>query len=81
MSTDWRPDLTDEQIDGICDGLTQAAAKIRHLQSLGLRVARRPNGRPLVARAEWERVFGRPPEAQPTAGQGGGTGPRWRVAA
>lgn len=81
MPDTWRPDIPDWQIDEICAGLEQSAAKVRYLRRLGIRVERRPNGRPLVARAEWERVFGRPPEDQPKAGQGGGTGPRWRVAA
>lgn len=53
-----RPDISDEEIDAICDGYTQHMAKMRFLRGLGLRVDRRPNGRPLVARAEWERVFG-----------------------
>jgi len=42
------PYLTDSQVDEICAGLTQPAAKIRYLRSLGLRVHRKPNGRPLV---------------------------------
>jgi hypothetical protein len=73
-----RPDLTDAEVDEICAGLTQSAAKCRYLRSLGLRVERRPNGRPLVARAEWERRL---------VGQGAGTitgagnSPKWRVAA
>ena len=57
MSATIRPDLDDLEVDQICIGLVQNAAKIRYLQSLGLIVARRPNGRPLVARAEWEKRF------------------------
>lgn len=51
------PDLDDQEVDRICAGLTQNAAKVKYLQSLGLLVNRRPNGRPLVARAEWEKRF------------------------
>lgn len=74
------PDLSDAEIDGICDGLTQNAAKVRHLRSLGLRVDRRPNGRPLVARAEWERVFAARGAAQ-TGAPDASNGPRWLSAA
>lgn len=41
---------TDAEVDSMCDGLTQDAAKIRFLRSLGLRVDRKPNGRPLAWR-------------------------------
>lgn len=52
-------DLSDDEVDSICSGLTQNAAKIRYLKRLGLIVERRPNGRPLVARSEWERRLSR----------------------
>lgn len=73
-----RPDLTQDEIDAICAGLSQYAAQCRYLRTLGLRVERRPNGQPLVARAEWERrlVSG---QATPTAGAG--NSPKWKVAA
>jgi hypothetical protein len=73
-----RPDLTDAEVDAICDGLQQSAAKCRYLRSLGLRVERRPNGRPLVARSEWERrlASGQTPQATPA-----GNAPKWTVAA
>lgn len=73
-----RPDLSDFEIDAICDGLVQNLAKVRYLQRLGLRVERRPNGRPLVARVEWERrlVTG---QGAPTTGAG--NAPKWKVAA
>ncbi|AKJ28748.1 DUF4224 domain-containing protein [Caldimonas brevitalea] len=51
-------DLTDEEIDRICAGLTQNAAKVRYLRSLGLHVERKPNGRPLVNRAHYNEVRG-----------------------
>ena len=47
--------LTDDEIAAICAGLRQPAAMIRYLRRLGLRVERKPNGRPLVRRADWDR--------------------------
>lgn len=44
------PYLTDDEVDEMCAGLTQDAAKIRFLRRLGLTVHRKPNGRPLVWR-------------------------------
>lgn len=73
-----RPDLSDAEVDKICEGLTQSAAKCRYLRSLGLRVERRPNGHPLVARAEWER---RLVSSQPTPTTGAGNAPKWKIAA
>ena len=62
MST--RPDLADEEVDALCSGLRQNAAKARYLVQLGLHVERRPNGRPLVMRAHAEQVLaGRTPAA------------------
>lgn len=52
------PFLTDAEIAGICDGVTLPGAQCRHLQRIGLLVQRKPNGRPLVARSEFERVLG-----------------------
>jgi hypothetical protein len=52
-----RPDLTDAEIDEICSGLRQNAAKARYLRELGLTVNTRPNGRPLVIRAHAEQVL------------------------
>jgi hypothetical protein len=51
------PALSDAEIDGLCEGLTQNAARIRYLRSLGLTVNTKPNGRPLVMRAHAERVL------------------------
>lgn len=50
------PYLTDDEVDGICAGLRQSAAMVRFLQGLGLPVQRKPNGRPLVRRADFDRV-------------------------
>ena len=52
------PYLTQQQVDAICEGLTQKAAKIRYLRGLGLHVTVKPNGDPHVARSEYERVLG-----------------------
>lgn len=52
--------LSDAEVDGMTEGLTQDAAKIRFLRRLGLRVDRKPNGRPLV----W-----RPTSPEPAEGQ------------
>lgn len=76
-----RPDLTDQQVDAICEGLTQNAAKVRYLRGLGLRVDRRPNGRPLVARADWERVYAQRQQTEDAPGdEPPANGPRWRTA-
>lgn len=58
------PFLSDDEIAQICDPLIAPAAQRRYLARLGLVVQRKPNGRPLVARAEFDRVLvGRAPEA------------------
>lgn len=44
------PYFSDAQVDEMTAGLTQDAAKIRFLRRLGLRVDRKPNGRPLAWR-------------------------------
>lgn len=52
------PYLTDTEIAIMCEPLTQSAAQHRHLAGLGLLVAKKPNGRPLVLRSELDRVLG-----------------------
>lgn len=49
------PYLTDDEIESICRPRKQGAAQIRFLRALGLRVERRPDGSPLVWRADIER--------------------------
>jgi hypothetical protein len=51
-------DLTDSEIDAICAGLTQNAAKVNFLRRMGLIVRQKPNGRPLVNRAHYDAVTG-----------------------
>lgn len=41
---------TDAEVAELCDGLTQPAAMVRYLRSIGLRVDRKPNGKPLAWR-------------------------------
>jgi hypothetical protein len=50
--------LSDEEIAGICEPLKQHAARVKFLRGLGMKVGTKPNGKPLVARSEWERVMG-----------------------
>jgi hypothetical protein len=69
-------DLTDEEVDRACHPLTQGAAQIRYLRSLGLTVARRPDGRPLVNRAHYNLVRG-----GASANSAPAVGPRWKNAA
>ena len=52
------PFLSDEEIASLCQGLQLPGAQCRYLTRLGLLVNRKPNGRPLVARSEFERVLG-----------------------
>ncbi|MGN6581025.1 MAG: hypothetical protein ACTHJ1_13730 [Bordetella sp.] len=66
--TDLPPFLTDAEIADICAPLQQPAAQLRYLHRLGLNVKRKPNGRPLVGRADFEYVMGgrKQPIADPT---------------
>ena len=50
--------LSDAEIDSICDGYKQNAAKVRYLRNLGLTVYTKPNGRPLVNRAHFDAMMG-----------------------
>ena len=47
---------TDAKIAAICAPLVQGAAQVRYLRDvLRVPVQRKPNGRPLVRRCDWER--------------------------
>lgn len=50
MLTTPPPYFTDAEIADMCEGLRQPAAMIKHLRRLGLRVDKKPNGRPLAWR-------------------------------
>lgn len=52
------PWLKQSQIDDLCDPLTQAAAQVRYLRSLGLTVRLKPNRRAVVLRSNCEAVLG-----------------------
>jgi Domain of unknown function (DUF4224) len=55
------PDLSDVEVRDICGGLRQPAAQVRYLMRLGVQVARKPNGKPLVSRTHYEAVRARRP--------------------
>lgn len=61
------PFLTDDEIAEICQPLRMPAAQRRHLERLGLLVKIRPDGKPLVGRAEFERVMTATPVVATTA--------------
>lgn len=67
---DQLPFLTDDEIAQICAPLKVPGYQVKYLQRLGLIVNRKPNGKPLVARGEFERVLvggpKSPPERLPT---------------
>ena len=63
------PYLTDAEIATICEPLKLGKAQCRYLTRLGLIVKNKPNGKPLVARGEFERVMiGRQPDTQTSGG-------------
>lgn len=51
------PWYTDQEIDDLCEGLVNNAAKARYLRGMGLTVTLKPNGRPLVMRTHAEAVL------------------------
>lgn len=51
------PNLSDAELLEICKPLTQPAAMIRYLRNEGFFVKRRPNGWPLVSRANYDAVM------------------------
>lgn len=52
-----KPYLTDEEIAELTYPLTQGAARIKYFERLGCKVKPRPNGQPMVGRAEYEAVM------------------------
>jgi hypothetical protein len=66
------PILTDEEIAAICEPLTQGLAQFRFLRDVAkVHVERKPNGKPLVRRCDWERRNGQVQNGPP------GPGPKW----
>jgi hypothetical protein len=59
------PYLTDIEINDICAPLRRSTAQCRFLTGLGLLVRKKPNGRPLVARNEFERAMINKPLSDP----------------
>lgn len=70
-------DLSDQEIDLICDGLTQSAARVRYLRRMGLVVRQKPNGRPLVNRAHYEATMNNSARIE----QRSSRTPAWSIAA
>jgi len=64
------PWLTDAEVDDICCGLKQNAAKIRYLRDeLKLPVGAKPNGRPVVPRWACEELLaGTPADSRKKSG-------------
>ncbi|MNK59166.1 hypothetical protein D3C87_782660 [compost metagenome] len=56
--------LTRDEIAEICSPLQRFSAQTRLLERLGLKVARRADGSPLVSRQEFERVMSGAPAKQ-----------------
>lgn len=52
------PFFADDEIAAMCDGVSLPGAQCRHLERMGMFFTRKPNGRPLLARSEFERVLG-----------------------
>lgn len=61
------PFLTDDEIARITRPLTQGAARCRYFRRLGIKVDPRPDGQPLVGRAEFEAARMAKNRAQPAA--------------
>lgn len=58
--------LTRAEVDTICHPLKQGAAQIRYLRDIvKVPVQRKPDGRPLVRRSDWERSSSAPTRAAP----------------
>ena len=51
------PYLSDAEVLEICDPLKLGKAQCRYLARLGMVVKNKPNGKPLIARGEFERVM------------------------
>lgn len=77
------PHLTDAEIAEITEPLTQGAARCRYIRKVyGVTVKEKPNGQPLVGRAEFEAALtSRRPQAAPRATGGNVTSlPDWKSA-
>lgn len=64
------PNLTDAEVSAICEPLKLGKAQCRYLARLGMKVVQKPNGKPLIARGEFERVMiGRQAETKTSGSQ------------
>lgn len=62
------PHLTPAEVAEITEPLTQGYARCRFFERMGCKVVQKPNGQPLVSRAEYEAALtttGRAPAPQP----------------
>ena len=71
------PDLTDTEIDLICDGYVQNHARVMYLRRMGLTVRQKPNGKPLVNRAHYDAIM----NPSTKTNRATANGPAWSVAA
>jgi hypothetical protein len=71
------PYLTDAEVEEITKPLTQGAARIRYFKSIDCKVKLRPNGQPLVGRAEYEAVMTSRRNAQSLPAHGQVIQPDW----
>lgn len=69
---DVSPHLTDAEVAEITDPLTQAAARRKFFERLGCKVTPKPNGQPLVSRADYDAAI----SAQRPRGHGRQVTPR-----
>ena len=64
-----KPYLTDEEIAEITEPLTQGKARIKFLRRIGVKTEPKPNGQPLVWRADYEAARHAQPAANDTPGK------------
>ena len=65
------PFLTDDEISAITEPLSRPADQCRVLREMGFLVKQKPNGRPLVARSNFELVMSGQPTAPATTAAAG----------
>lgn len=51
------PWLSQQEIDDLCEPLTQHAAQLRFIRGLGLTVRTKPNGAPLLMRTHFDEAM------------------------
>lgn len=68
------PYLTEDEIAGATEPLTQGAARINFFRRLGVKVGKKPNGQPLVWRADFDAA-----RRQVAANDGRPVSPDWKA--